>query len=284
MDLARSSREPAVAGTFYPADPASLRREVARLVRSELPARDAVACLAPHAGYVYSGAIAGRTFAEVRVPRRAIVLCPNHTGRGAARSIWPEGAWRTPLGEVAVDAELAARVAHEAGLTPDRAAHLREHAGEVELPLLLRARERTMRSGDAPAAAGDPLSIVPVCLAGLSLAACTAIGEGLARAIGDEDVLIVASSDMSHYLPADTARALDELALNALVALEAEALYRTVALHDISMCGVVPATVAVVAARALGATRATLVRYGNSGEASGDFDRVVGYAGVTIER
>lgn len=276
-------REPAVAGTFYPAEPARLRRDVERLVTSDRPPRAALGCVLPHAGYVYSGAIAGRTLAEVRVPRRAIVLCPNHTGRGARRSVWPSGAWRTPLGDVPVDAELAARLVDAGVLEPDHAAHAREHAIEVELPLLLRARELAVASG-APASE-PPLAVVPVCLGGLSAAACVALGEVIARALeGRDDVLLVASSDMSHYLPAPAARALDELALAPLEALDAAGLHRTVERHGISMCGVVPATVVVAAARALGATRGVVVRYGHSGEATGDDARVVGYAGVTIER
>lgn len=286
MNLVSQRREPAVAGTFYPRDSAVLRLEVDRLVRSADPPRNAVAVVVPHAGYVYSGAVAGQTLAEVRVPRRAVVLCPNHTGRGVARSLWPSGSWRTPLGDIPIDGDLAARVADEMDLEPDHAAHLREHAVEVELPLLLRARELTLEAGASPADLAAPvLSVVPICLAGLSLDECVALGEGLARAVGAaDDVLLVASSDMSHYVPVDTARALDELALRQLIALDAAGLYRTVERLDISMCGFIPATVVVVAARALGAHKATLVRYGSSGEASGDYDRVVAYAGVTIER
>jgi hypothetical protein len=286
MITPRPLREPAVAGMFYPGEPSVLRRDVERLVTAPSAARPAVAVVVPHAGYVYSGAIAGRTYAEVVVPRRAIVLCPNHTGLGVARSVWPSGSWRTPLGDVPVDAALASRLVEEAGLEPDREAHLGEHAVEVQLPLLLRARERTLAAAEGPAAqAGPPLSVVPICLAGLSFEECRSVGRGLARAIaGADDVLLVASTDMSHYISAARARVLDDLALRQLLALDGAGLYGVVERNGLTMCGFIPTTVVVEAARALGARKATLVRYGNSGETSGDYERVVGYAGVIIEK
>lgn len=265
-------REPAVAGRFYPADATQLRRDVAALLDGPgvLESRSATAVMAPHAGYMYSGKIAGQTFAGVRVPDRAVVLCPNHTGYGVRRSLWARGAWRLPGASVPVDAELAALVGEHAALEADRFAHLGEHAIEVELPLLL-ARQ--------PA-----LEIVPICLAGLSLADCHEVGHGLARAVEEagRDVLIVASSDMSHYISAEAAARLDRLALDRVLELDADGLYETVRRFDISMCGYIPATVSLVAARELGASNGQLVRYGNSGEVSGDFERVVGYAGVVV--
>jgi len=265
-------REPAVAGRFYPGDPGRLEHDLARYLGSAATpgAReaDALAVIAPHAGYMYSGAIAGETYARVRVPERAVVLCPNHTGLGSRRSVWSGGAWRIPGGEIVVDADLARRVRQEAGLDEDKLAHLREHAIEVHLPFL-RAKN--------PA-----LSMVPICLAQLSLADCRKVGQGLARAIKGHAVLLVASTDMSHYLSADAAERLDRLAIERIEALDPEGLYRVVSDLEISMCGYIPTTVTLFACRELGARRAALVRYGNSGEASGDFGRVVGYAGVVI--
>jgi AmmeMemoRadiSam system protein B len=149
----------------------------------------------------------------------------------------------------------------------DQAAHLREHAIEVQLPLLVARQPR--------------LRLTPICLAGLDLADCEALGKALAGAITatGESVLIVASTDMSHYVSAEQAKRLDRLALDHVIELNPAGLYQTVREHDISMCGYVPTTVALFAALELGATRARLVRYGNSGETSGDFARVVGYAG-----
>lgn len=264
-------REPAVAGRFYPGDGARLERDVETLLGPAVVAQPAIAVMAPHAGYIYSGAIAGETFARVKVPARVVVMCPNHTGLGSRRSVWGAGTWHLPGGDVAVDEELATRFREEADLDDDQRAHLREHAVEVQLPFL-RARRRDVR-------------VVPVVLGGLTPGACREVGEGLARtvqAVGRDSVLIVASSDMSHYVPADVARRLDALALDRVQALDAEGLYDVVTRYDISMCGFIPMTVALVAARELGATRAELVRYGNSGETSGDFAQVVGYAGIVI--
>jgi len=269
-------RQPAVAGRFYPGDPAALARDVRRFLGPASAAGEerVQAVLVPHAGYLYSGAIAGQTYARIQVPPRAVVLCPNHTGQGARRSVTAADAWQLPGGAMSVDGELRGELIRCAGLELDHRAHLREHAIEVQLPFL-RAK--------APG-----VSFVGVCLAGLSLTECRDLGEGLAaavRAVSPEDpsgVLLVASSDMSHYVPARVAARLDALALERVVALDPEGLYSTVLEHGISMCGYIPATVALVAARALGATTAREIRYGNSGETSGDMDSVVGYAGVIV--
>jgi AmmeMemoRadiSam system protein B len=270
MTIDATLREPAVAGRFYPGEAGALRRQVAELLGPAVEPRPALALVGPHAGYVYSGAIAGETWARVVVPRRVVLMCPNHTGRGVPRSLWPDGGWRLPTGVVPVDAALGEAIRERCGAEPDRAAHLHEHALEVHLPFAL-ARQPELR-------------IAALCLAGLSLSECREVGEGLAEVVreADEPVLLVASTDMSHYIPANEAAALDGIALARVQALDPEGLYRTVRSHRISMCGVLPTTVALFAARALGATEAELVRYGNSGERSGDYAQVVGYAGVLI--
>jgi AmmeMemoRadiSam system protein B len=270
--MAPRIREPAVAGRFYSADARRLNQDLDGLLEPAVDASPAIVLVAPHAGYMYSGAIAGAGYARVVVPNRAIVLCPNHTGLGVDKSIWSRGAWRLPGGDVAVDEALAERLRDAAGLQDDALAHLREHAIEVQLPFL-RARRADVK-------------IVPICLGRLSYAECFATGVGLARVIEADAVeqrpLLVASTDMSHYISAERARTLDQLALERVTALDAEGLYDVVTRHHISMCGYIPTTVALVAARALGATRASVVRYGNSGDASGDFDRVVGYAAAVV--
>jgi AmmeMemoRadiSam system protein B len=204
-----------------------------------------------------------------------VVLCPNHTGLGRARAaLWPSGTWRTPLGGVSVDADLCAALSKAPGVSLDLEAHRREHALEVQLPFLQRAR--------------PGVSLAPLCLAHLTYPECVALGEFLARTLAGEDgapgarALLVASSDMSHYLPAAAARAADERALTPLLALDPEALYRRVHDERITMCGIIPATVMLVAARALGARTAERVRYAHSGEVNGDDERVVGYAGVVV--
>jgi hypothetical protein len=262
-------REPAVAGRFYPGDAARLERDVARYLQTDVKPVPALGVVAPHAGYMYSGAIAGAAYARVVVPNSAIVLCPNHTGLGVQRSMSPAQAWRIPGGELECDLALAARLQEHARLEPDVLAHRQEHAAEVQLPFL-RARNPDVK-------------IVVVCLSGLTDRACIKLGEGMAEAIGSRrDVLMVASTDMSHYVSADEAQRLDRLALERIEALDPEGLFEVVENNEISMCGYLPTTVVLAAARKLGARSATLVRYGNSGEASGDLSQVVGYASLLI--
>lgn len=267
-------REPAVAGRFYPATPADLDRALDEYLAQSSPFGSSVqltrVAVVPHAGYIYSGKIAGATFARIDVPRHVVVLCPNHTGLGRARALWCRGAWRTPLGDVEIAEDLTECLQRHARLDDDELAHIREHAIEVELPFLMRRQPR--------------VRIAPLCLQRLSLAECLELGEALAAGIRafEERVLIVCSTDMSHYIPAELAAELDRAALAQVEALDPEGLYRTVSERRISMCGFVPTTVGLAAARALGAEHAELVRYGNSGETSGDFERVVGYAGALV--
>ncbi|MCA9659834.1 MAG: AmmeMemoRadiSam system protein B [Myxococcales bacterium] len=273
MEIA-TERAPAVAGRFYPGDAEGLQRAVDHLVDpgAAIEPVPALALMAPHAGYVYSGALAGQTWARAEVPDRVVLLCPNHTGYGVPRSIWTRGRWALPGGGLEVDAELARAILTRARLEEDRDAHRYEHAIEVQLPFV-RARQ--------PAA-----KIVPICLAGLSVGECREIGEGIAAAIEalGEPVLVAASSDMSHYIAADEARVRDRLALDRLLALDPAGLYNVVRAKGITMCGYLPATVALYAALAQGARHAELVGYTNSGEVSGDFERVVGYAGALVTR
>lgn len=267
---------PAVAGRFYPGDPQRLSAEVAALMKiparpaAQVKPRPAIALVGPHAGYVYSGSILGQTYAGVVVPPRVVLMCPNHTGRGVARSLWPGGGWQLPTGTVPVDEALGEALREHCGAVPDRDAHRLEHAIEVHLPFAL-ARQPDLR-------------IAALCLAGLDVSACRELGEGLARVVRecDEPVLLVASTDMSHYISAREAAVLDGLALDRVQALDPEGLLATVRERGITMCGVVPTTVTLFAARALGATEAELVRYGSSGERSGDYERVVGYAGLVV--
>lgn len=267
---AGASRAPAVAGRFYPRDPQALRQQVEQLLGPAVEPQSAIALVGPHAGYVYSGSILGQTYARTVVPPRVVLMCPNHTGRGVARSLWSGGPWQLPGGAIAVDEALSAALVEHCGATPDREAHRHEHALEVHLPFA-RARQPRLR-------------IAALCLANLDVAACRQMGEGLARVVqqSDEPVLLVASTDMSHFLSAQRSAVLDKMALDHVLALDPAGLHQTVHRHQISMCGVIPTTVALFAAQQLGATEATLVRYGHSGQVSGDHDRVVGYAGVVV--
>jgi AmmeMemoRadiSam system protein B len=263
-------RQPAVAGRFYPGDPAQLGQEVEGFLVGKSP-RPAVGVMVPHAGYVYSGAIAGKVFASVEVPDSVVVLCPNHTGRGTSIAVASRGAFAIPGGQLGIDEQLAdAILAAAPAARADMAAHQFEHAIEVELPFLL-ARNPEVR-------------IVPIVLSGLDARASVELGEALlaaARATG-KNVLVVASSDMSHYLPDDDCRRIDQVALEPLLAFEPERLHQTVHSGGISMCGFIPATVMLAYARAAGSKPPELVGYGTSGDAFGDRSRVVGYAGVAL--
>jgi AmmeMemoRadiSam system protein B len=197
-----------------------------------------------------------------------IVLCPNHTGRGQRVAAWPGGGWTTPIGRVPVDEVMTGEILASGLATPDREAHLREHALEVQLPFL------QLRRPD--------LRIAALCVAGLPFSRCQEIGEGLAEVARRHRALLVASSDMSHYLPAAQARAKDRLAIDRMLALDARGLHEVVCREEISMCGFVPATIVLVAAVAAGAREAELVRYATSGDVSGDMDSVVGYAGLLL--
>jgi AmmeMemoRadiSam system protein B len=266
-------RPMAVAGRFYPADADELAGAVAEhLARgAAAPRGQVIAVMVPHAGYVYSGDVAGQVFANIDVPEAVIVLCPNHTGRGARISIAAASAFAMPGGTVPIDAELAAALRAELpGAEMDDDAHRHEHAIEVELPFLHARQER--------------VRIVPLVLGGLSEAEAIELGRGLWRAAKRSKArpLVVASSDMSHYLPDAEARRVDQVALAPLLALDPGGLYRTVYQRQISMCGYIPATAMLAYAREAGAYRPELVGYATSGDAFGDRERVVGYAGVVV--
>jgi AmmeMemoRadiSam system protein B len=265
-------RKPAVAGQFYPGSKSSLEREVARLLEAKAKPRKALGAVAPHAGYIYSGGVAGKVFAGVVVPPSCIVLCPNHTGIGARAAVWPRGAWEIPTGRIPVDETLAASLLKGCDeLADDTSAHIGEHSLEVELPFLL-ARQ--------PA-----LKIVPICISRVGIPAIGKIGDAIASAVkaAGEDVLIVASTDMNHYEEESRTRAKDDEAIAKVLSLDEAGLVETCAAKRISMCGVLPTAIAIAACKGLGATKATLVEHATSGDVSGDYDAVVGYAGFIIE-
>lgn len=271
-------REPAVAGTFYPGRPAELREGVEALLGPPRESGPARLLLAPHAGYMYSGSIAGEVYSRIAPPPLVVVLAPNHWGLGAPLAMPRRGSWRTPLGTLAIDPAAADEVAsRDPLLKDDWRAHARDHALEVQLPFL---QVRAAQEGrPAPA-------LLTISCGTLDLPALLQLGDALAsglRALGREkieDVLIVVSSDMSHYIPAAEARSLDLPALRLALALEPEALHDEVTGKGISMCGIAPAVAGLAAARALGARPGELVRYGHSGEVTGDEDSVVAYAAL----
>lgn len=265
-------RKPAVAGQFYPGTRESLSEEVKRFLDVGAKPVKAKAAVAPHAGYIYSGAVAGKVFASVEVPKRCIVLCPNHTGMGASAAVWTRGSWSIPTGTIPVDEGLAERLlALGSDLKDDPTAHIAEHSLEVELPFLLERQ--------------PDLSIVPITISRVGRDGITRIGKAIADAVkaaGDE-VLIVASTDMNHYESDTRTRQKDQLAIDRVLALDAEGLVSTCAAERISMCGVLPTAIAIVASKELGAREATLVAHATSGDVSGDREAVVGYAGFIIK-
>ena len=264
-------RPPAVAGQFYTDNPDKLRAELERLVKPATPLQKVIGVIAPHAGYMYSGAVAGRLYGAVKIPPAVIILGPNHHGVGARAALFPAGKWITPLGPVSINDRLSALVRqHAPQLEEDSAAHHYEHSLEVQVPFLQYLR--------------TDVTIVPLCLGFADYASCKALGIAIARAIQayGEDVLIVASSDMSHYESAAAAKKKDQLAIDEVLAMNPEGLLHVCRDQDITMCGVIPATVMLVAARELSATRAELLCYATSGDVTGDNSQVVAYAAMTV--
>ncbi len=266
-------RSPAVAGRFYPSQVKELTRVLDQYLAGpeEPPIENAFGCVVPHAGYLYSGPVAGAVYR--RLPARAtyVILGPNHFGVGAPAAIVSSGAWRTPLGEVPVDTQLAQSLRRACRLLmEDTAAHAGEHSLEVQVPFLQR------RAKD--------FSIVPIALAVGSYSTLETVGKGLAQALraAARPALVIASSDMNHYEPDAVTREKDHKAIERMLALDPHGLYEVLRREDISMCGYGPAIVLLTAAKELGAQHAELVRYATSADASGDRSAVVGYAGLIV--
>jgi AmmeMemoRadiSam system protein B len=267
-------RHPAVAGRFYPRDPKDLREEVqAHLSQTpqQRPVR-ALGCIAPHAGYMYSGHVAGAVFAGLEIPRLCLVMCPNHTGIGRALAIMSKGAWETPLGNVPIDGEFAEALKQRCPLLQeDATAHRSEHAAEVELPFLQTRQPN--------------LKFVPIALGTGQFEALSQLGEAIAAVMAahPEPVLIVASSDMNHHESDAVTRVKDHSAIEPILTLDARGLYDVVTGQHVSMCGFGPAVTMLTAAKKLGAKTAELVKYATSADISGDLDTVVGYAGIIVK-
>ena len=271
-------RQPAVAGRFYPANAQRLRAEVETYTTAPASASAepeskirAFGCVVPHAGYIYSGHVAGAVYRRLELPERFVILCPNHTGMGEPLAVMSEGAWHTPLGDASIDEKLAGQLKVKLPLlSEDQAAHRYEHALEVQLPFL-----QVLAPG---------FQFVPITVGTSNFDVLNALGTviGSAAAEAGEPVLVIASSDMNHYESDSVTRVKDRRAIDQLLALDPRGLYDIVHKADISMCGYGPAVVMLTAARKLGATKAELIRYATSGDVSGDRDMVVGYAGVAV--
>jgi AmmeMemoRadiSam system protein B len=267
----KSVRQPVYAGQFYPGDPESLRRTIQSYFEEPEAPLKAKAVVVPHAGYIYSGSVTGKVLSAVQLPRRAILLGPNHTGMGQPVALSTYAAWKTPLGTVPTDIELN-RLLLDAcpELHEDTDAHMREHSLEVQIPFL------QMLQPDCTVSA--------ICIGTAKYQVLEELGHAMARAVQslDEPVLLLSSSDMTHYESADAAARKDRQAINRIVELDPPGLYRTIIEKDISMCGFAPTISVLAACLDMGASAGRLIDYTNSGEASGDYDRVVAYAGIAI--
>lgn len=265
-------RQAAVADRFYPGDETTLKQTVQTLLDQHNPRQieNCYAVVSPHAGYVYSGSVCAETLKSVKIPETVVILGPNHHGRGAPVSLSLRE-WEMPMGDVAIDQEFGALVKDcIADVRVDEIAHQFEHSLEVQVPFLQSLQ--------------NDLQIVPIALGNLSYSMCRNIADGLAAAMKkyDSPVLIVASSDMNHYESRQNGSAKDKLALEELKTLSPSGLYETVKSKNISMCGVIPVTIALLTSLQFGANKAEIVRYTDSGDVSGDVEQVVGYAGAVI--
>lgn len=268
-------RQPVVAGRFYPGDAKSLGDEVKRLVSGVLrggPREKAAAIIAPHAGYMYSGMVAGHIYSSVEIPDTVIVIGPNHTGLGKRVALMTGGAWVTPLGSIEVDSVFADALLKLSSLiTADRQAHESEHSIEVQLPFIQSINKDAL--------------IVPLTVMNASAKECLELGKAIADTIKEfgRDALIIASSDMNHYESDAVTRRKDKEAIAEVLKLDADGLLAVTSQKEITMCGVIPAAIAINAAKLLGAASARVVDYATSGDVSKDYAQVVGYAGILIK-
>jgi AmmeMemoRadiSam system protein B len=220
---------------------------------------------------MYSGHVAGAVYSRIRKPNRSIVLCPNHTGYGPPLSIMPDGEWMTPFGNVRIDETIStALMDADRQLVEDVAAHRYEHAIEVQLPFIQYV-------------SGPDATFVPITVGTADWRDLENLGNAIARVVqASPDVEIIASSDMNHYESDAVTRIKDHKAIEKILELNAAGLYDTVRRERISMCGFGPVTSLLIAANQLGASQAELIKYATSGDVSGDYDRVVGYAGIAV--
>ncbi len=268
-----SIRKPVVSGQFYPSNAKDLNAMISSFADQGARKNDVIGCVLPHAGYVYSGKVAVATISRVNIKDSVVLLGPNHTGLGADFSIMPQGSWQTPLGNVEINSELAnSFLSKSSHLKADAAAHLDEHSLEVELPILQYFR-RDFR-------------IVPIAIKIGNLSALNEIAQSLAGVINENNlkssVIFIASSDLTHYEPQESAEKKDALAIEAITALDEQRLELVIKKFDISMCGFAPVAVLLKAAKILGAKTGRLIKYQTSADANKDTSSVVGYAGITI--
>jgi AmmeMemoRadiSam system protein B len=279
-------RRPCQAGAFYEADPKALREQIEGCFRHELGPgktpnvietgpRQIVGLVCPHAGYVFSGHVAAHAYNELASdgkPEIVVIFGPNHTGYGSGLATMNEGFWRTPLGDVEVDGKVADAIVHEAKIVDvDESAHRFEHSIEVQLPFLQYLYGSTFR-------------IVPVCFLMQDLASSREVGQAVGRVLSGENAVVIASSDMTHYEPQAHAEEKDRKALEAVEAMDEARLVSVVDEQNVTACGVGSIAALIAASKTLGAKKAKLLCYKTSGDVSGDYSSVVGYAAVCFRK
>lgn len=264
-------RQPAVAGSFYNSNAVQLKKDIESFVIEDCEKQKVLGIISPHAGYVYSGRVAGNLYSRIKIPDTVVILAPNHTGYGVPYSIWPGGSWRTPLGDVAVDEELIEELVRACDLLEkDKEAHLYEHAAEVQIPFIQYFNTY--------------IKIVVVVISSGNIENLKHIGKSLSQVLQKlrPDTLVVASSDMTHYESQVSANRKDRIAINEILALNEDTLYSKVHSMHITMCGIYPAFIMLTCSKRRRAKKAELVRYETSGDITGNYDHVVGYAGIMV--
>jgi MEMO1 family protein len=265
-------RQPAVAGRFYSAERMALVQEVETHIDRNAKISRVLGIMAPHAGFIYSGDVAGSVYSRIDIPDTVVLIGPNHTGHGEEVAVMTEGTWSMPMGDICIDQELANAICEETVIaTQDFSAHQLEHSLENQLPFLQYFKNN--------------FKIVPICIKRLKFSSCKELSEGIVRALKrfDKPVLLVASSDMTHYESHNKATIKDRKAIACIENLDPYGLFETVQSDKITMCGINPVTVMMLCSEKLGAREAELVKYMTSGEVSGDMEKVVGYAGMIIK-
>lgn len=264
-------RKPVVAGHFYPQTEASLKKMLAGLVRTDSEKQEVKGVILPHAGYVYSGPVAGATISRVEIKKTAIILGADHTGSGSPFSIVTKGSWLTPLGEVKVDAEMARSILKTSRLLKDDdSGHIYEHSIEVQLPFLQYLK--------------NDIKIVPIIISVSGIKEYQELGNDIAegfKKVG-RSAIFIASTDLTHHESKESAEEKDRLVVDSIFSLDEEKLFRVVNESGISMCGSAPTCVLISVCKRLGAKQAGLVKYQTSGDITGDYSSVVGYAGMVI--
>jgi len=279
-------RKPAVAGSFYAGDSKSLNMQIEncflhKIGPGEIPLvntkkeNNIIGLVSPHAGYIYSGPVAANGFYQIALdgkPDTIIILGPNHRGFGEDISIMVEGKWKTPLGELEIDTDIAEKILKNSKIIKnDKKAHQYEHSIEVQLPFIQYIF-------------GKNIKFVPICMTRQDINTDIEIAQSICSSVVDKNILIIASSDFTHYEPQEYAENVDKQAINAIIEFNPKKLYDMIYHQNLTMCGPGPITVMLIVCETLGAKKAELLKYATSGDVSGMFNQVVGYASIIIRK